>query len=237
MKFEVEPQVPCGFHVHFADRRRGRHGGGHLVQGVVDHQQSVTVRIDGDFCTRVAAGPRGEGVLSVSGPGEGSVQQPGILRRVWESGQVNGTAAAELVDCEVYLLVVSCQDSGGGAGAEHVGSAFSHVQAARQIEGDEVMIAGVHGAVRAQAPPEFAVDTKDIAELVDRSASGVGGGVTDVDQTASGCDKSAHCRSDTLVGPFGFTAERSAGGTDVDQHLNTLGHAVVDVVEAEKVHL
>ena len=237
MKFEVEPQVPCGFHVHFADRRRGRHGGGHLVQRVVDHQQSVTVRIDGDFCTHVAAGPRGESVLAVSGPGEGSVQQPSILRRVWESGQVNRTAAAELVDCEVYLLVVSCQDSGGGAGAEHVGSAFSHVQVARQIEGDEVMIAGMHGAVRAQASPEFAVDTKDIAELVDRSASGVGGGVTDVDQTASGCDKSAHCRSDTLVGPFGFTAERSAGGTDVDQHLNTLGHAVVDVVEAEKVHL
>ena len=99
------------------------------------------------------------------------------------------------------------------------------------------MIAGVHGAVRAQAPPEFAVDTKDIAELVDRSAGGVGGGVTDADQTASGCDNSAHCRGDTLVGPFGSTTERSAGGTDVDQHLNSLGHAVADVVEAEKVHL
>ena len=44
-------------------------------------------------------------------------------------------------------------------------------------------------------------------------------------------------RGDTLVGPYGSTTERSAGGTDVDQHLNSLGHAVADVVEAEKVHL
>ena len=44
VKFEVEPQVPCGFHVHFADRRRGRHGGGHLVQRVERNPSLKVVR-------------------------------------------------------------------------------------------------------------------------------------------------------------------------------------------------